>query len=111
MKLSANYNLKFLLVINQIIFLLFVLQLIASLKGLSNVHKVTDEVAVKLTQCALDKTVKTRIRVAALDVFHSDAGNKKVIYCLIKSVAIMCFYKYPRKINNYSFIFIKTLIN
>ncbi|XP_039286010.1 apolipophorins-like, partial [Nilaparvata lugens] len=53
-------------------------KLIASLKGLHNVHHLTDEVAGKLAACAQDKSVKTRIRVAALEAFQSDASKSKI---------------------------------
>ncbi|RZF44088.1 hypothetical protein LSTR_LSTR004460 [Laodelphax striatellus] len=53
-------------------------KLIASLKGLHNVHHLTDEVAEKIAACAQDKAVKTRVRVAALEAFQSDASKSKI---------------------------------
>ncbi|XP_075230090.1 retinoid- and fatty-acid binding glycoprotein apolipophorin [Lycorma delicatula] len=54
------------------------IKVIASLKGLHNVHFLTNNIVEKLSQCAADKTVKTKIRVAALETFQSDASKHKL---------------------------------
>jgi hypothetical protein len=46
---------------------------VASLKALHNVHHLNDATAKKLRACVLDNSLPTRVRVAALDVFQSDA--------------------------------------
>lgn len=55
--------------------------MIASLKGLRNTRHLTDEVAQKVTRCALDKTAKSRVRVAAVEAFFAEAG-KPVVSCM-----------------------------
>jgi hypothetical protein len=54
---------------------------LASLKALHNVHHLNDDTANKLRACALDDSLPTRVRVAALDVFQSDA-------CRVSSVIL-----------------------
>lgn len=52
--------------------------MIASLKGLRNTRHLTDEVAQKVTRCALDKSAKSRVRVAAVEAFFAEAGKPVV---------------------------------
>lgn len=56
----------------------YVVQVIASLKGLRNTRHLTDEVAQKVTHCALDKSAKSRVRVAAIEAFFAEAGKPVV---------------------------------
>jgi hypothetical protein len=58
-------------------------QLIASLKGLGNAHYLSPNVLSKLCECANDKTVRNRVRVAALETAQSDPNKDVVIisYC------------------------------
>ncbi|KAL1117311.1 hypothetical protein AAG570_004637, partial [Ranatra chinensis] len=52
--------------------------LLASLKGLSNVGYLTDEVAAKLAECAAKKGVRTRVRAAILDTIRTDPQKANV---------------------------------
>ncbi|KAG8309598.1 hypothetical protein J6590_081659 [Homalodisca vitripennis] len=49
--------------------------IIASLKGLRNTRHLTAEIAQQISQCAADRSARSRVRVAALEAFHADASK------------------------------------
>lgn len=52
--------------------------MIAMLKGLANIHHLSDKILDKLVSVASDKKAPTRLRVAALETFLTDACKSKV---------------------------------
>lgn len=75
----------------------------ASLKALRNVHYLNDVTAKKLRACALDDGLPTRVRVAALDVFQSDA-------CRVSSVVLKLIFLFHNQNTPTEFILIFLMI-
>lgn len=59
-------------------------RVIGSLKGIRNAMYITNDVADQIVQIILDKSVKQRIKAAALDVAKTYAENPKV--CKIPNI-------------------------
>ncbi|XP_046669451.1 LOW QUALITY PROTEIN: apolipophorins-like [Homalodisca vitripennis] len=57
--------------------------IIASLKGLRNTRHLTAEIAQQISQCAADRSARSRVRVAALEAFHADASKPVLIQTAI----------------------------